>query len=48
MEENNLHIENPLFFNAGYRLSLESQHNISQSAINIIAENTSELIRKHF
>lgn len=46
-EENNLNMENPLFFNAGYLLSLESQHNISQSAINIIAENTSELIQMY-
>lgn len=33
--------------NASYLLCLETKHNLSQTAINVVAENTSELIRRH-
>lgn len=38
---------NPAIFNAVYLLSLETRHNFSQSAVNAVAENTSELIQRH-
>lgn len=44
---NNMELDNTQVLNASYLLSLESCHNITQSAINLIAHNTSELISKH-
>lgn len=38
---------NPAILNAVYLLSLETRHNLSQSAVNAVAENTSELIKRH-
>lgn len=33
--------------NAVYLIGLETRHNLAQSAVNAVAENTSELIKRH-
>lgn len=38
---------NQTYINATYLLSLETKHNLSQAAISIVAENTSDLIKRH-